>query len=164
VWEGDATTTSNTFFPGVTITTSAHAIFSRDPEWEPGDSRISYFLTGGSFTWSIGGTSGDCTFEAGPIQVPLGVDDHSYISFDLKQLDAGIIGYYGMANLVDGRRVEVAKTCAGKSENYNTTAGGSWFLAPEDGEFVLDGTVAEGKWASGAVIHTDFSWRFAKSE
>ena len=162
VWEGDVTAVSDTLFPGVSITRRTHVIFVRDPEEEPDAEEVTFLVTGGSTSWEIAGSDGNCTFALGPVEEDLPVEDGGEITFDLDEAANGVISYYGSGDLRPGTEILVSKICRGEDQSYKTSTNGTWWLAPQDEGFLLSGTRAEGSWSRGAVLDTEYSWDFSR--
>jgi hypothetical protein len=161
VWEGVVTSVSDTYFPGVTITRRTHVVFVRDPDEEPDAEEITFLVTGGSTSWEIAGSDGNCTFAFGPIEEDLPVEDGGGITFDLDEAANGVISYYGSGD-IPGTEILVSKVCRGDDQSYTTSTQGSWWLAPRDEEFLVSGTTAEGSWSRGSVLDTEYDWTFTR--
>jgi hypothetical protein len=162
VWEGSSLSVSTTQWPGVTITRNAEVTFTRDEDEGPDETVVTFSVTGGTMTWEIKGSDGNCTFAGGPVEIDLPQGSSSRITFDLR---GAAIRYYGTGSVPEGPEILVLKRCGGDNEDYLTRAEGVWWLAPQDeGDFLLNGSLADGTWNSGARISTTFDWSFHKVE
>ena len=161
---GDFTATSDTIWPGVKMTTTAHVTFVRKPS-DPTDTKFTYEPTKGEFTWEIQGNSDKgCRHSAGPLTWPIETDNGDELRFDLTRKAEGIITYWGDGHVGDGPEVDLDIDCPDRDTTTQTRAEGDWFLAPQDVEFLYEGGAITGSWRSSATIATTYSWTITPVE
>ena len=162
VWEGVGTATATTLWDGVTLTRSAQVTFLRETEERAGSTKVKFRPIEGTVTWSMAGAdSKGCSHTAGPIVLPVAVDS-AYLTFDISRLAEGIITYEGQGSVSDGPNVELLLSCPDFSNVTLTGAEGTWFHAPGDQDWFLEGTEIVGTWNNGAAIGSTFTWNFKK--
>lgn len=157
VWEGTAATKIPMLGGpgGITITVEVRLV--RDPSDDPGQQHVSFLLERGTMVWSIGGTSGDCSFSGGPATVEMPGTEFDVITFDRPTEPGGPITYHGVGEFDDGPSVTVRQDCKSTNTDIHRDADGTWFYAPRDGGFTLDGDTIEG--SSGR-----YTWSFHRVE
>jgi hypothetical protein len=157
VWEGTAATKIPMLGGpgGITITVQIRLV--RDPADDPGQQHVSFLLERGTMVWSIGGSSGDCSFSGGPVTVEMPETEFDVITFDRPTEPGGPITYHGVGEFDDGPSVTVRQDCKSTDTEIHRDADGTWFYAPRDGGFTLDGDTIEG--SSGR-----YTWSFHRVE
>ncbi len=161
VWQGEATKTHATFWPGVTVTMTASIEFTRLAGQDPDDRTIDFVVTGGTMSWSYSGSNDDCTFD-GSATVPLDVGERAgVLTFDVR--DPGAVTYFGSAGVNQGPEIEVEVSCVeGSDKNFITRADGDPFFAPRDLKYPMDGPSISGTYTSGAKIGSTHTWAFER--
>ena len=158
VYEGEFTAISNTLWHGVTMKATAHVTFTRVPS-DPGDTKIRFVPTSGTFVWSIEGSSSKgCSHSAGPLTWPIDTDNGDALRFDLTRKAEGIITYWGDGHVGDGPVVELVIACPDRTTSTGTRAEGSWFQAPRDQDFLFEGGTIVGSWRGDSTIGATYSW------
>jgi hypothetical protein len=148
-WVGTATAVSN--FSGQIQAIEADVTFVFRDEPTPGVER---YLAQGELTWTVSGGSGDCTYSAGPVTVPIDAapdSDDGNLQVDWNQEP----GVYFASGTVEGDEVDVASTCG----TVSMPAGGPWLYMTSPLPVVAEGTVIEGTSTNGL---TEFTWYFER--
>jgi hypothetical protein len=108
---------------------------------------------------SLGGD--ECTLSAPYTEATLVADENDWLTFDLTTSPVGMSGFAGSA----GGLVDLTVACPGADPVASqTAAGGTWFVAPQDGGYTVSSTTFAGSYGDGATLGTTVEWSFTKVE
>jgi hypothetical protein len=160
-WAGTISSTLGSWFPGVTITRTAEVEFTRDPGAAADAEQVYFYVSGGSLTWEMKGTSEGCSYDGYAASVPLDADEYVYLQFDAS---GESIRYSANANDDDGPTVDVAVSCDTHDYTYGTGAEGLWWYLPREAGFELTGDTMSGEWSDGTDYPTTWTWELHRVE
>jgi hypothetical protein len=160
-WAGTISSTLGSWFPGVTITRTAEVEFTGDPNATADAEQVYFYVSRGSLTWEMKGTSEGCSYDGHAADVPLDADEYVYLLFDLS---GESIAYSANANNDDGPTVDVAVNCETHDYTYGSGAEGLWWYIPRESGFELTGDTMSGEWSDASTYPTTWTWELHRVE
>jgi hypothetical protein len=162
VWSGEAIRIDESLWPGITMTRTANAEFTKAPSQDPDADKVWFYLSGGSMTLEITGSDAEhCSIDAtGSLQ--LQASEYSYILFD--RTDPTHVGYTATASADDGPELEARVTCPDRTYTYATGIEGDFLHVPEDlNASVADGLIS-GEYTSTETLASTWTWEIGRVE
>ncbi|MCG3128023.1 MAG: hypothetical protein CHACPFDD_02896 [Phycisphaerae bacterium] len=159
-WTGEATSSLQIILGGGGVVNVSAVVTLQQTEHSIGKPTKRLKVTGGTMYWSRTGTvsrflDGDCSYSAGPIEVPIQPEDGEIIIDTTTSPPT-----YTMHGFTNGPTVRCAENCGDYA--FSTSADGVWIPAITDyGQFFVtpDGAHIEG---STAEDHRTWTWSFRR--